>query len=221
MADTMTTAQQSPSQETPSETAPTASQEATPINRESVVSTTTNASLNTYSTALQSQNENSRNPTTARSPIPSIVEPPSRNVSVRQRGAIVEPGQRSSFVGSVGGGSAVQLTPEDELLSLKVRSLYDSGVGSDVQSLSSRRVGYDSDTGSAVGGRKRMSRGVRNSLAVSEEEAEGVVEAGKEEGPGEEPESEAVGSPRRASEEMQLAGGMEDWENIKVEDVDR
>lgn len=148
----------------------------------------------------------------------------------------------SSVVGaaSIGGGSVAPsiLTPEDELASRRVRSLYDSG--SDIQSSYSRRGGADSDAGSMVvpGGRtKRLSRGLRNSLVVTDEEGGFSPEIGsgalREEEEGEQDiegdvHTEVTEELRNHSveipgekEEILPAGGMEDWDDIDGKSVDR
>ena len=140
----------------------------------------------------------------------------------------------SSVVGaaSIGGGSVAPsiLTPEDELASRRVRSLYDSG--SDIQS------SYYSDAGSMItGGRtKRLSRGLRNSLVATDEEdrlpsdigsgmlrKEGKVQIQENNG-----HSEVRSVCRSVSveipaekEEILPAGGMEDWRDLESKDVDR
>ena len=147
-----------------------------------------------------------------------------------------------SLVGaaSIGGVSVAPsiLTPEDEVASQRVRSLYDSG--SDRQSSYSRR-GADSDAGSMVvpGGRtKRLSKGIRNSWVITDEEGELAPEmttrALREEEEGESSNAEIMeehitseSGQRDSSLEMPepeaalLAGGVEDWENIDGNDVDR
>lgn len=139
---------------------------------------------------------------------------------------------------SIGGGSVAPsiLTPEDELASRRVRSLYDSG--SDIQSSYSRRGGADSDAGSMVtGGRtKRLSRGLRNSLVATDEEdglpsnigsdmlrKEGGIQTQESNG-----NSEVRSVGRSVSveipaekEEILPAGGMEDWRDLESKDVDR
>ena len=146
----------------------------------------------------------------------------------------------SSVVGaaSIGGGSVAPsiLTPEDELASRRVRSLYDSG--SDIQSSYSRRGGADSDAGSMViGGRtKRLSRGLRNSLVATDEEDGPSSNIGgsllRKEGGVQIQESnrhsEGKGEDRIVSvdmpaekEEILPAGGMEDWRDLESKDVDR
>jgi len=145
----------------------------------------------------------------------------------------------SSVVGaaSIGGGSVAPsiLTPEDELASRRVRSLYDSG--SDIQSSYSRRGPVDSDAGSMVipGGRtKRLSRGLRNSLVVTDEEGGFSPEIGsgalREEEEGEQigRHTELTIEGRNTSveisgdkEEILPVGGMEDWSDIEGKQVDR
>lgn len=114
------------------------------------------------------------------------------------------------------------------MLSLKVRSLYDSGVGiggSDAGSQFSKRASSVMDEG------KRMSRVSRNSFVVGrnsssgdevgiaegEEEGEGVFDGGEI--------SEVLGD--RASVvvgergEFLRAGGNEDWQDVDGRDIDR
>lgn len=145
----------------------------------------------------------------------------------------------SSVVGaaSIGGGSVAPsiLTPEDELASRRVRSLYDSG--SDIQSSYSRRGPVDSDAGSMVvpGGRtKRVSRGLRNSLVVTDEEGGFPSEIGsralREEEEGEQIDGHTglTIEVRKTSvelpgekDEILPAGGMEDWSDIEGKQIDR
>ncbi|KAF8421449.1 rab-GTPase-TBC domain-containing protein [Tirmania nivea] len=145
----------------------------------------------------------------------------------------------SSVVGaaSIGGGSVAPsiLTPEDELASRRVRSLYDSG--SDIQSSYSRRGPVDSDAGSMVvpGGRtKRLSRGLRNSLVVTDEEGGFSPEIGsgalreEEEGEQVDGRTELTIEARNTSvelpgekEEILPLGGMEGWSDIEGKQIDR
>lgn len=145
----------------------------------------------------------------------------------------------SSVVGaaSIGGGSVAPsiLTPEDELASRRVRSLYDSG--SDIQSSYSRRGPVDSDAGSMVvpGGRtKRLSRGLRNSLVVTDEEGGFSPEIGsgalreEEEGEQVDGHTELTVEVRNTSvelleekDEILPASGMEDWSDNEGKQIDR
>lgn len=121
------------------------------------------------------------------------------------------------------------LSPEDEVLSLKVRSLYDSGVGtggSDAGSQFSKRVSSVMEEG------KRMSRVSRNSFIVGRNSssgdeggiAEGVegIESVFQGGDT----SEAAGNRNSVAaveerSEFLRAGGAEDWEDVDGRDVDR
>lgn len=128
------------------------------------------------------------------------------------------------------------MSPEDEVLSLKVRSLYDSGVGvcgSDAESQFSKRVSSVMEEG------KRISRVSRNSFIVGrsshsgdEGETGGIAEENMD-GPFAEQEEEELrivdvleGVNNTALEEEEknkhlLAGGTEDWEDLNGGDVDR
>lgn len=121
------------------------------------------------------------------------------------------------------------LSPEDEVLSLKVRSLYDSGVGvggSDTGSQFSKRTSSALDDGG-----KRMSRVSRSSFVVGQNSSgdEGIAEEEgaeerleEEEGISQVPEEEE-GSAVAEEEKSRFAraGGTEDWEDIDGRDVDR
>lgn len=114
------------------------------------------------------------------------------------------------------------------MLSLKVRSLYDSGVGvggSDTGSQFSKRTSSALDDGG-----KRMSRVSRSSFVVGQNssgdegiaEEEGAEEGLEEEGIRQVPEEEE-GSAVAEEEKSRFAraGGTEDWEDIDGRDVDR
>lgn len=123
------------------------------------------------------------------------------------------------------------LSPEDEVLSLKVRSLYDSGVGVNVSLGGSDTASqFSKRTSSALDEGKRMSRVSRSSFVVGQNssgdegiaEEEGAEEGLEEEGISEVPEEE--GSAVVEAEEKSKfarAGGTEDWEDIDGRDVDR
>lgn len=111
------------------------------------------------------------------------------------------------------------------MLSLKVRSLYDSGVGvsgSDTGSQFSKR------TSSALDDGKRMSRVSRSSFVVGQNsgdegiaEEEGAEEGLREEGISKVPEEEGNAVAEEEKSRFARAGGTEDWEDIDGRDVDR
>lgn len=121
------------------------------------------------------------------------------------------------------------------MLSLKVRSLYDSGVGiggSDTGSQFSKRTSSAFDEG------KRMSRVSRSSFVVGqnssgdegiaeEDGAEEGLEEGEERGEEEEEginevlEEEGGAVVNTNKSQFARAGGTEDWEDIDGRDVDR
>lgn len=108
------------------------------------------------------------------------------------------------------------------MLSLKVRSLYDSGVGiggSDAASQFSKR------TSSALDEGKRMSRVSRSSFIVGQNSSgdEGIAEEewAEEGGISEEPEDPRSAVVEEEKGRVSRAGGSEDWEDIDGRDVDR
>lgn len=112
------------------------------------------------------------------------------------------------------------------MLSLKVRSLYDSGVGvggSDTGSQFSKR------TSSALDDGKRMSRVSRSSFVVGQNssgdegiaEEDGVEEGLEEQGISQVPEEEGSAVAEEEKTRFARAGGTEDWEDIDGRDVDR
>ncbi|KAL7268841.1 hypothetical protein RUND412_008517 [Rhizina undulata] len=146
---------------------------------------------------------------------------------------------------SLGGRSAAAvsvITPEDEVLSLKVRSLYDSGVGlsdsgSQFSAEGRKRVSsIMEESGGSIG--KRGSRCFRNSLVVAANGMTGdeatkrisvaetiddmeIRRSTEDEEPwssAEEERREVVAVERS---EYLLAGGTEDWEDLNGSDVDR
>ena len=143
--------------------------------------------------------------------------------------------------------AASTVSPEDEVLSLKVRSLYDSGVGigSDSGSQFSKRVSSIIEEGG--GGGRRGSKVLRNSLVErSEHSGDGVdgragaspekvdsapVPTDPGGGPmvvqpvetsvGDEPQGLGIGITVLNRSEYLMAGGAEDWEDVNGGDVDR
>lgn len=119
-------------------------------------------------------------------------------------------------------------SPEDEVLSLKVRSLYDSGVGgSDAGSQFSKRVSSIMEEAG-----KRASRVSRNSFVGSGDERfaeeEEEAEAEEEQRIKEALEAAAIEEEEAEEEKRELersihlrAGGAEDWEDLNGSDVDR
>ncbi|PUU83825.1 hypothetical protein B9Z19DRAFT_754281 [Tuber borchii] len=139
--------------------------------------------------------------------------------------------------------AASTISPEDEVLSLKVRSLYDSGVGlggSDVESQFSKRVSSILEEGGKGGSKiTRSSYAGRNSQSGDEAEGRFSLAADKIEsplldkteephgGPTEEEVKQSVDRPNGLGitsmerSEFLLAGGTEDWEDLHGGDVDR
>ncbi|RPA98481.1 hypothetical protein L873DRAFT_1028341 [Choiromyces venosus 120613-1] len=139
--------------------------------------------------------------------------------------------------------AASTISPEDEVLSLKVRSLYDSGVGlggSDAESQFSKRVSSVLEEGGGRGSRvMRNSYAGRNSQSGDEAEGRISLAADKIESPLLDKMEEPHGGPAREEakqnidspnglgiasmerSEFLLAGGTEDWEDLNGADVDR
>lgn len=121
--------------------------------------------------------------------------------------------QRTSFASSIGAGSIRQLTADEEALSLKVRSMYDTG--------------YASDTSMRSFSRSRRSTrtpGLTNSMAISDtSEMDGgagglpqMVEEQNEE-------SSSDGDEMMSADEgeMKRESALEDWEDLENVDIDR
>jgi len=139
--------------------------------------------------------------------------------------------------------AASTISPEDEVLSLKVRSLYDSGVGlggSDVESQFSKRVSSILEEGGKGGSKVTRSSYVgRNSQSGDEAEGRISLATDKIESPllgrteephgglAEEEVKQSIDRPNGLGitsmerSEFLLAGGTEDWEDLHGGDVDR